>query len=170
MTIIEVKKKISETASTQRSLINQLSEVNSEIGKLNNLLHQLNMDAFSEYLKVGFTIELKNWFNVSMVPLTGSENVSIKPGCILELSKINKKTFVFKLTKYIKRKQISGGIGSSLYSPSAKFIEEVTHPNWQYRIQIEDMYHFLMRDPDFKRSFENWQNRESVLNELLNGK
>jgi hypothetical protein len=165
MTIIEVKKKISETASTQRSLINQLSEVNSEIGKLNNLLHQLNMDAFSEYLKVGFTIELKNWFNVSMVPLTGSENVSIKPGCILELSKINKKTFVFKLTKYIKRKQISG----ALYSTSAKFIEEVTHPNWQYRIKIEDMYHFLIRDTDFKRSFENWQNRESILNELLDG-
>jgi hypothetical protein len=164
MTIIEVKKKIAEVSSTQRSLINQLSEVNSEIGKLNNLLHQMNMDAFSEYLKVGFTIELKNWFNVSMVPLTGSENVSIKPGCILELSKINKKTFVFKLTKYTSRKRTG-----PLNSPNSKVIEEVTHPNWQYRIKIEEMYYFLMRDPDFKRSFENWQNRESILNELLDG-
>jgi hypothetical protein len=164
MTIIEVKQKITEVSSKQRSLINQLSEVNSEIGKLNNLLHQMNMDAFSEYLKVGFTIELKNWFNISMVPLTGSENVSIKPGCILELSKINKKTFVFKLTKYTSRKRTG-----PLNSPNSKVIEEVTHPNWKYRIEIEEMYHFLMRDPDFKKYFESWQNRESILNELLDG-
>jgi hypothetical protein len=162
MTIIEVKQKITEVSSIQRNLINKLSEVNSEIGKLNNLLHQMNMDTFSEYLKVGFTIELKNWFNISMVPLTGSQNITMRPGDVIELSKINKKTFVFKLTKHTIRKRIG--------PLNPKLIEEVKHPNWQYRIQIEDMYHFLMRDPDFKKSFENWQNREIVLNELLNGK
>ena len=163
MTITEVKQKISEKTSTQRSLINQLSKVNSEIGKLNNLFHQLNIDSFSTYLKVGFSIELKNWFNITIVPLTGSEKVIIRKGDVIELSKKNKKTFVFKLTKYIKRKNISSPLNS-------KFTEEVTHPNWQYRIQIEDMYHFLMRDTDFKKSFENWQNRESILNDLLDGK
>jgi hypothetical protein len=165
MTITQLKQKISETVSTQRSLINQLSEINSEIGKLNKLLHQMNMDAFSEYLKVGFTIELKNWFNVNFIPLSGSSNVTIRPGDVLELSKINKKSFVFKLTKHTNKKLISGNF---LYSLNAKYLEETIHPNWQYRIQIEDMYQFLMRDPDFKNSFDNWINRENLLNELLN--
>jgi hypothetical protein len=96
-----------------------------------------------------------------MVPLTGSQNVTIRPGDVIELSKINKKTFVFKLTKYTNKKR--GSLSN------AKFIEETIHPNWQYRIRIEDMYYFLMRDPDFKKSFENWQNRESILNQLLDG-
>jgi hypothetical protein len=154
MTLLEVKQKISELTQKQRSLINELAEVSSEIGKSNNLLHQMNLDLFGEYLKVGFTIELQNYFNFKMTPLSGSESVYIRPGCVLELSKINKRTFVFKLTKYVKR---------------TNNVDDISHPNWQYRIKIEDMYHFLTRDTNFKNSFDNWQNRENILNELLNG-
>jgi hypothetical protein len=154
MTLLEVKQKISELTQKQRSLINELAEVSSEIGKSNNLLHQMNLDLFGEYLKVGFTIELQNYFNFNMIPLSGSESVYIRPGCVLELSKINKRTFVFKLTKYVKR---------------TNNVDDISHPNWQYRIKIEDMYQFLTRDTNFKNSFDNWQNRENILNELLNG-
>lgn len=166
MTINELNQKISEKIALQRSLINQLSEINGDIGKLNSLLHKMKMQAFSEYLKVGFTFELKKWLNISKVTLTGSENVSIRPGDVLELAKINKKSFVFKLTKYTVRKRVGGSINSL----TSQIIEEVTHPNWQYRIGIEDMFYFLTREPDFKKSFENWMNRESLLNDLLDEK
>ena len=42
-----------------QDILKYLSEKNKELSKLNNLLHQMNMDAFGEYLKVGFSIELK---------------------------------------------------------------------------------------------------------------
>jgi hypothetical protein len=158
MTLPELNKILSEKLSNKMTLQNQLLEVVKEIDNINNQIRQKKVDYFFEYLKPGYSHEIKSYFNGRLTPQKDSESIYLQIGDKFELVKRNKKSFVIKVVEYKQRK----------YDTETKRrIETIIYPNWLYRISVDDLYYNLLKDPQFNKSFDTWMSREDVINSLL---
>ena len=77
-------------------------------------------------------------------------------GDTFEFIKKNAKSIVIKCTKKVHMKFING--------VRSQNIEE--NPGWTFRVEIESLYQNLIRDEDFKKSFNKYVMRKEAL-ELL---
>lgn len=151
--------KVEEIEIEIRSNNNKLSDLKSQVYKLESRNRNLNytkekllVNNFVEYLKVGDTFEIKDYFNPSSVQL---DNFSSGPrrtmsstfynGDVLKIEKKNKVTFI-----------VSVSFGSS----------GLSRPDTKFRINVIDLYRYLSHKSEYKKLFLSFLNRNESLKSL----
>lgn len=163
LTISQIDIEIVSNAEDINKLHKQLRLLNEKSSQLHrsreNKLHEL----FSDYIQIGTKYDITKYLNFTGLQ-TGvkkgeiSYSPSFSNGDVIEFTKKNKKSIVITcLTKVISKLDRTNGVRTSV----------TTKPNWAFRVDIDSLYHGLIRDPQFKLSFETYVRRTESLNLLL---
>jgi hypothetical protein len=158
MTLPELNKILSEKLTNRLTIQEQLNKIHKEIDEINKQIQLKKLDYLFDYLKIGYSHEIKSYLSIRMTPQKDAHNVSLKVGDKFELVKRNKKSFVIKVVQY---KKIKHNFQTKTTS------EEIIYPNWQYRVPIEDLYYNLLKDAEFSKNFNTWISRQEILNSLI---
>lgn len=163
MRLQEIENKIAQNQAVIKELEKQVFGLSKENNQLSTLKEETRMKYFSEWIEIGQV------FHVSYIvfmsgTLTGASakdskinsNPHLEQGDVFEIIKKNDKSFVIKITtKQIKERDSSN-----------TWVKKVLHPNWTYRVYINEIYNFVKREENWKQSFETFILRKEAL-ELL---
>jgi hypothetical protein len=143
-----------------RLLQKQVAELSKSNNKLSELKESKLLDMFTDYIELGTIYNVTSYMYLTGVQTgvkTGFISPNFQDGDQIEFLKKNKKSFVIKcITK----------ISSKIETPSGLRKNHITHPDWIFRIDIMSLYNYMMRQSEFKTSFNSYVKRKESL-ELL---
>ena len=160
MRISQIESKMISNTEQMRLLQKQVSELSKTNSKLSELKESKLLDSFTEYIELGTIYNVTSYMYLTGVQ-TGVKDSFINPnfqtGDKIEFIKKNKKSFVIKcITKVVSKIETPGGVRTN----------HITHPDWIFRIDINSLYIYMMRQSEFKTSFNSYMTRKESL-ELL---
>jgi hypothetical protein len=160
MRITEIESKILSNTEQMRLLQKQVAELSKSNNKLSELKESKLLDMFTDYIELGTIYNVSSYMYLTGVQ-TGVKDSFISPnfqdGDKIEFIKKNKKSFVIKcITKVV----------SKIETPSGVRRNHTSHPDWIFRIDIMSLYNYMMRQSEFKKSFNSYVKRKESL-ELL---
>jgi len=158
---------IDNLLSKNQEEINNLHKQLRVLGDKNNQLHRSKEDRFNElfsdYVQIGTKYEITRYLGFTGVQ-TGVKkddptySPSFSNGDVIEFTKKNKKSIVITcLTKVMSKLDRTNGTRTSY----------TINPNWTFRVDINSLYQWLMRDAQFKQGFESYVRRTESLDLLL---
>ena len=160
MRISEIESKMLSNTEQMRLLQKQVAELSKSNSRLSELKESKLLDMFTEYIELGTIYNVTSYMYLTGVQ-TGVKDSFISPnfqdGDQIEFIKKNKKSFVIKcITKVV----------SKIETPSGVRRNHTSHPDWIFRIDIMSLYNYMMRQSEFKTSFNSYTKRKESL-ELL---
>ena len=160
MRISQIESKMISNTEQMRLLQKQVSELSKSNNRLSELKESKLLDSFTEYIELGTIYNVTSYMYLTGVQ-TGVKDSFINPnfqtGDKIEFIKKNKKSFVIKcITKVVSKIETPGGVRTN----------HITHPDWIFRIDINSLYIYMMRQSEFKTSFNSYMTRKESL-ELL---
>ncbi len=160
MRISQIESKMISNTEQMRLLQKQVAELSKSNNKLSELKESKLLDMFTEYIELGTIYDVTSYMYLTGVQ-TGVKDSFINPnfqtGDKIEFIKKNKKSFVIKcITKVVSKTETPGGVRTN----------HITHPDWIFRIDINSLYNYMMRQSEFKTSFNSYTKRKESL-ELL---
>jgi len=159
MTILEIKKLIDEKTKSSNLLRKQLSILNKDLYELSNQFNQLEMDEFVNYLQIGEVIELQSYYSFSGYCKDPKSTNSFQSGEKIKIIKKNKKSIVIEvIKKHTKR-------WDDVQKKSV--IVGETNPGWNIRVNLDSFFHFYLKNPIVKSSFDSYIKRKHALDSLF---
>ena len=160
MRISEIESKMISNTEQMRLLQKQVAELSKSNNRLSELKESKLLDMFTEYIELGTIYNVTGYMYLNGVQ-TGVKDSFINPnfqdGDKIEFIKKNKKSFVIKcITK----------VTTKIETPGGKRTNHTSHPDWIFRIDIMSLYNYMMRQSEFKTSFNSYTKRKESL-ELL---
>jgi len=162
MTISQITDLIAKNSGEINLLHTRIRELNKQSSYLSETKQNKFLELFSDYIELGTKLDLTTYANFSGVQ-TGIKkgetiyNPSFSPGDVIEFTKKNKKSIVITcLTKVMSKIDISTGTRKT----------STINPNWTFRVDINSLYHYLMRTPQFKQGFDSYVRRTEALDLL----
>jgi hypothetical protein len=160
MRISEIESKMISNTEQMRLLQKQVAELSKSNNRLSELKESKLLDMFTEYIELGTIYNVTGYMYLNGVQ-TGVKDSFINPnfqdGDKIEFVKKNKKSFVIKcITK----------VTTKIETPGGKRTNHISHPDWIFRIDIMSLYNYMMRQSEFKTSFNSYTKRKESL-ELL---
>ena len=160
MRISQIESKMISNTEQMRLLQKQVAELSKSNNRLSELKESKLLDSFAEYIELGTIYNVTSYMYLTGVQ-TGVKDSFINPnfqtGDKIEFIKKNKKSFVIKcITKVVSKIETPGGVRTN----------HITHPDWIFRIDINSLYIYMMRQSEFKTSFNSYMTRKESL-ELL---
>jgi len=160
MRISEIESKMISNTEQMRLLQKQVAELSKSNNRLSELKESKLLDMFTEYIELGTIYNVTGYMYLNGVQ-TGVKDSFINPnfqdGDKIEFIKKNKKSFVIKcITK----------VTTKIETPGGKRTNHISHPDWIFRIDIMSLYNYMMRQSEFKTSFNSYVKRKESL-ELL---
>lgn len=160
MRISEIESRMLSNTEQMRLLQKQVAELSKYNNKLSELKESKLLDMFTDYIELGTIYNVTSYMYLTGVQ-TGVKDSFINPnfqdGDKIEFIKKNKKSFVIKcITK----------VTTKIETPGGKRTSHISHPDWIFRIDIMSLYNYMMRQSEFKTSFNSYVKRKESL-ELL---
>ena len=160
MRISQIESKMISNTEQMRLLQKQVAELSKSNNRLSELKESKLLDSFAEYIELGTIYNVTSYMYLTGVQ-TGVKDSFINPnfqtGDKIEFIKKNKKSFVIKcITKVVSKIETPGGVRTN----------HITHPDWIFRIDINSLYIYMMRQSQFKEGFNSYVKRKESL-ELL---
>ena len=160
MRISEIESRMLSNTEQMRLLQKQVAELSKSNNKLSELKESKLLDMFTDYIELGTAYNVTSYMYLTGVQ-TGVKDSFINPnfqtGDKIEFIKKNKKSFVIKcITKVVSKIETPGGVRTN----------HTSHPDWIFRIDIMSLYNYMMRQSEFKTSFNSYTKRKESL-ELL---
>ena len=160
MRITEIESQVLSNTETMRILQKQVAELSKQNSYLSELKENKLTELFVDYIELGtnYTFDTYAYLNgVQTGVKTGFISPNFQDGDQIEFLKKNKKSFVIKcITKVVSKTETPGGVRTN----------HITHPDWIFRIDINSLYIYMMRQSEFKNSFNSYMTRKESL-ELL---
>ena len=160
MRISEIESKMLSNTEQMRLLQKQVAELSKSNNRLSELKESKLLDMFTEYIELGTIYNVTGYMYLNGVQ-TGVRDSFINPnfqdGDKIEFIKKNKKSFVIKcITK----------VTTKIETPGGKRTNHTSHPDWIFRIDIMSLYNYMMRQSEFKTSFNSYVKRKESLDLL----
>ena len=162
MRLEQIKEKIAANTAAIKKLQLEISQLSKDNNRLNNGYDDKLIEYFKEYIELGSTYNVHNRYLYFTGVQTGVKkddktySPNFNDGDAFEFIKKNAKSIVIKCTKKVHMKFING--------VRSQNIEE--NPGWTFRVETESLYQNLIREEDFKKSFNKYVMRKEAL-ELL---
>jgi hypothetical protein len=169
MRISEIESKMISNTEQMRLLQKQVAELSKSNNKLSELKESKLLDMFTDYIELGTIYNVSSYMYLTGVQ-TGVKDSFISPnfqdGDKIEFIKKNKKSFVIKcITKVVSKIETPSGYLCLTKITSVRK-NHISHPDWIFRIDIMSLYNYMMRQSEFKTSFNSYVKRKESL-ELL---
>jgi hypothetical protein len=162
MTISQITDLIAKNSGEINLLHTRIRELNKQSSYLSETKQNKFLELFSDYIELGTKLDLTTYANFTGVQ-TGIKkgetiyNPSFSPGDVIEFTKKNKKSIVITcLTKVMSKIDTATGTRKT----------STINPNWTFRVDINSLYHYLMRTPQFKQGFDSYVRRTEALDLL----
>ena len=162
MTISQITDLIAKNSGEFKLLHDRIRELNKQSSYLSEIKQNKFLELFSDYIELGTKLDLTTYANFSGVQ-TGIKkgepiySPSFSPGDVIEFTKKNKKSIVITcLTKVMSKIDTATGTRKT----------STINPNWTFRVDINSLYHYLMRTPQFKQGFDSYVRRTEALDLL----
>jgi hypothetical protein len=161
MRLEQIKDQIATNTAAIKKLQLEISKLSKDNVKLNNGYDDKLIEYFKEYIELGSTYNVHRYLYFTGVQ-TGIKkddkqySPNFNDGDAFEFIKKNAKSIVIKCTKKVHLTFSNG--------KTSKRVEE--NPGWTFRVEIESLYQNLIREEDFKKSFNKYVMRKEAL-ELL---
>ena len=161
MRLEQIKDQIATNTAAIKKLQLEISKLSKDNVKLNNGYDDKLIEYFKEYIELGSTYNVHRYLYFTGVQ-TGIKkddkqySPNFNDGDAFEFIKKNAKSIVIKCTTKVHLTFSNG--------KTSKRVEE--NPGWTFRVEIESLYQNLIREEDFKKSFNKYVMRKEAL-ELL---
>lgn len=161
MRLEKIKEQIAANNDAIKKLQLEISKLSKDNVKLNNGYDDKLIEYFKEYIELGSTYNVHRYLYFTGVQ-TGIKkddkqySPNFNDGDAFEFIKKNAKSIVIKCTNKVHLTFSNG--------KTSKRVEE--NPGWTFRVEIESLYQNLIREEDFKKSFNKYVMRKEAL-ELL---
>lgn len=158
MRLSEIELQIATNKNAMRELQNQISKLSTSTSGLERLKESIKLKNFVEYIEIGSTYEFNSYTYLSGIESgskTGLDPNFVK-GDVIEIVKKNKMSIVIKCIKKI---------SSTRDSNNMRVLSE-SNPNAQFRIDIQSLYNYMIRDPQFSDGLKIYYKRKEALSEL----
>lgn len=161
MRLEQIKDQIAANNDAIKKLQLEISKLSKDNVKLNNGYDDKLIEYFKEYIELGSTYNVHRYLYFTGVQ-TGIKkddkqySPNFNDGDAFEFIKKNAKSIVIKCTNKVHLTFSNG--------KTSKRVEE--NPGWTFRVEIESLYQNLIREEDFKKSFNKYVMRKEAL-ELL---
>ena len=162
MRLEQIKDQIAANNDAIKKLQLEISKLSKDNVKLNNGYDDKLIEYFKEYIELGSTYNVHNRYLYFTGVQTGVKkddkqySPNFNDGDAFEFIKKNAKSIVIKCTNKV-----------HLTFSNGKRSERVeSNPGWTFRVEIESLYQNLIREEDFKKSFNKYIMRKEAL-ELL---
>lgn len=158
MRIEEIESQIATNRNAMRELQNQISKLSVKTSELERLREESKLKTFVEYIEVGSTYEFHSYTYLTGVESgskTGLQPNFVK-GDVIEIVKKNKMSIVIKCIKKISSKRDSNNMR----------VELVSNPNAQFRIDIQSLFSYMIKDVQFSDGLKTYYKRKEALAEL----
>ena len=162
MRLEQIKDQIAANNDAIKKLQLEISKLSKDNVKLNNGYDDKLIEYFKEYIELGSTYNVHNRYLYFTGVQTGVKkddkqySPNFNDGDAFEFIKKNAKSIVIKCTNKV-----------HLTFSNGKRSERVeSNPGWTFRVEIESLYQNLIREEDFKKSFNKYVMRKEAL-ELL---
>lgn len=162
MRLEQIKEQIAANTAAIKKLQLEISQLSKDNTRLNNGYDDKLIEYFSEYIELGSTYNVHNKYIYFKGVQIGrkKEDEEYRPnfndGDTFEFIKKNAKSIVIKCTN-----KVIITFNNGMRSQSIE-----NNPGWTFRVETESLYQQLMRDEDFKKSFNKYVMRKEAL-ELL---
>ena len=162
MRLEQIKEQIAANNDAIKKLQLEISQLSKDNTRLNNGYDDKLIEYFSEYIELGTTYNVHNKYLYFKGVQTGvkKDDKTYSPNFIdgdtFEFIKKNQKSIIIKCTNKVVL-TFNNGVRT-------KSIEN--NPGWTFRVETESLYQQLIRDEDFKKSFNKYVMRKEAL-ELL---
>lgn len=154
-----IKNQIAEKTIQSNHLRKQLSQLREEIDVLRNQFEQLEMEEFVNYLQIGESIEVENYYSFKGFCSDPKSNNTFMSGECFKIVKKNKKSIVIEVTKKFKRQWDDAAKKSVVISEY--------NPGWKIRVDLDSFFHFYSKSEIRKSSFDSYIKRKELLDNLL---
>ena len=162
MTISQITDLIAKNSGEFKLLHDRIRELNKQSSYLSEIKQNKFLELFSDYIELGTKLDLTTYANFSGVQ-TGIKkgeptySPSFSTGDVIEFTKKNKKSIVITcLTKVMSKIDTATGTRKT----------SAINPNWTFRVDINSLYQYLMRTPQFKQGFDSYVRRTEALDLL----
>lgn len=162
MTISQITDLIVKNSGEFKLLNDRIRELNKQSSYLSEIKQNKFLELFSDYIELGTKLDLTTYASFTGVQ-TGIKkgeptySPSFTPGDVIEFTKKNKKSIVITcLTKVMSKIDTATGTRKT----------SAINPNWTFRVDINSLYHYLMRTPQFKQGFDSYVRRTEALDLL----
>lgn len=161
MRLEKIKEQIAANTAAIKKLQLEISKLSKDNVKLNNGYDDKLIEYFKEYIELGSTYNVHRYLYFTGVQ-TGIKkddkqySPNFNDGDAFEFIKKNAKSIVIKCTNKVHLTFSNG--------KTSKRVEN--NPGWTFRVEIESLYQNLIREEDFKKSFNKYVMRKEAL-ELL---
>ena len=161
MRLEQIKDQIAANNDAIKKLQLEISKLSKDNVKLNNGYDDKLIEYFKEYIELGSTYNVHRYLYFTGVQ-TGIKkddkqySPNFNDGDAFEFIKKNAKSIVIKCTNKVHLTFSNG--------KTSKRVEN--NPGWTFRVEIESLYQNLIREEDFKKSFNKYVMRKEAL-ELL---
>lgn len=161
MRLEKIKEQIAANNDAIKKLQLEISKLSKDNVKLNNGYDDKLIEYFKEYIELGSTYNVHRYLYFTGVQ-TGIKkddkqySPNFNDGDAFEFIKKNAKSIVIKCTNKVHLTFSNG--------KTSKRVEN--NPGWTFRVEIESLYQNLIREEDFKKSFNKYVMRKEAL-ELL---
>ena len=161
MRLEQIKEQIAANNDAIKKLQLEISKLSKDNVKLNNGYDDKLIEYFKEYIELGSTYNVHRYLYFTGVQ-TGVKkddkqySPNFNDGDAFEFIKKNAKSIVIKCTNKV-----------FVHFNNGKRTQKVeNNPGWTFRVEIESLYQNLIREEDFKKSFNKYVMRKEAL-ELL---
>lgn len=161
MRLEKIKEQIAANTAAIKKLQLEISQLSKDNTRLNNGYDDKLIEYFKEYIELGSTYNVHRYLYFTGVQ-TGIKkddkqySPNFNDGDAFEFIKKNAKSIVIKCTNKVHLTFSNG--------KTSKRVEN--NPGWTFRVEIESLYQNLIREEDFKKSFNKYVMRKEAL-ELL---
>lgn len=161
MRLEQIKEQIAANNDAIKKLQLEISQLSKDNTRLNNGYDDKLIEYFKEYIELGSTYNVHRYLYFTGVQ-TGIKkddkqySPNFNDGDTFEFIKKNAKSIVIKCTNKVHLTFSNG--------KTSKRVEN--NPGWTFRVEIESLYQNLIREEDFKKSFNKYVMRKEAL-ELL---
>lgn len=161
MTLSQIMDYMAKNTGDINLLNQQIKDLNKQNWNLQEAKNIRLSEFFSDYIELGTNYKVTSYMNLIGVQ-TGIKKgditypSSFSPDDVIEFTKKNKKSIVITC------------LSKSMYKFENKIRvgPYITKPNWTFRVDTDSLYHYLMRDSQFKQGFDSYLKRCEAL-ELL---
>lgn len=161
MNYIEVESELSKQRDILKDLQSKLSKCTRTINDLSKQRSDMELKYFTEYLEIGTQHTFSNYVIFRGVA-TGKDNLdspNFRSGEKIEIVKKNQKSIVVKCIKKTK-------VTSEIVNGKRVSTSELIDYDKSFRIEIECLLHYFIKNEDFNKNFNSWIKRRVSLDAI----
>jgi len=161
MNYLELELELSKQKEILKELQSKVANCSVIIGNITQQRSQMELQYFTEYLDIGTQYTFNSYVNFRGVP-TGKDNfdsLSFRSGEKIEIVKKNQKSIVVKCIK--KSKVTWQDVNGQRVS-----VQEYIDYDKSFRVEIESLLYYLVKDQTFNNNFNSWIKRRVSLDAI----